>query len=150
MRQLTDGVVCASRSMDGWLGGIQGGFNYQFPASGLEIGIEADYQWADISGNAGFATLDRFGTVRGRLGFAWDRFLVYGTGGWAFEANTEVNFGPGLVASRSLDGFSKFQYRPRQDRQPNRCPSRGLQTARDLHAARSRCVRQFARRRHPA
>jgi outer membrane immunogenic protein len=102
----TDGVFFASRSLDGWLGGIQGGFNYQFPASGFVIGIEADYQWADISGSAGFATVDRFGTVRGHLGFAWDRFMVYGTGGWAFEANTEVNLGLGLGASRSLDGWT--------------------------------------------
>jgi outer membrane immunogenic protein len=30
------------------------------------------------------ASLDWFGTVRGRLGYAFDRFLVYGTGGLAY------------------------------------------------------------------
>ena len=32
--------------------------------------------------------------------------MLYGTGGWAFEANTEVNFGLGLIGSRSLDGWT--------------------------------------------
>ena len=26
-----------------------------------------------------------FGTVRGRVGYAWDRVMVYGTGGYAFD-----------------------------------------------------------------
>ena len=100
----TDGVLLPSSSMDGVFGGLQGGFNYQFPATGFVIGIEADYQWADISTN--FVKIDRFGTVRGRVGYAWDRFMIYGTGGWAFEANTEVNLGLGLIGSRSLDGWT--------------------------------------------
>ncbi|MCV5185543.1 outer membrane beta-barrel protein, partial [Escherichia coli] len=29
-------------------------------------------------------SLDWFGTVRGRLGYAFDRWLVYGTGGFAY------------------------------------------------------------------
>ena len=34
-----------------------------------------------ITGNTG---LDFLGTVRGRVGFAFDRFMVYGTGGFAY------------------------------------------------------------------
>src|SRR5438552_2502923 len=30
------------------------------------------------------ANIDWFGTLRGRLGFAWDRVLIYGTGGLAY------------------------------------------------------------------
>src|SRR5690349_13342446 len=33
--------------------------------------------------------INAFGTVRGRLGYAWDRFLVYGTAGYAW-ANQEM------------------------------------------------------------
>src|SRR6185312_14181518 len=53
----------AHRTIDGhgWLAGGQVGFNYQ------------------IDGR-----LDWFGTVRGRAGVAFDRFLIYATGGAAF------------------------------------------------------------------
>jgi outer membrane immunogenic protein len=38
--------------------------------------------------------LDWFGTVRGRIGYSWDRLLVYGTGGVAFsDAGSDRAFG---------------------------------------------------------
>ncbi len=68
--------------------GAQMGYNYQF--SNLVLGVEGDLNASWISGNrsplAGTATsgsLDWFGTLRGRLGFAADRALIYGTGGYA-------------------------------------------------------------------
>jgi outer membrane immunogenic protein len=122
------GVATGNGSRDGFLGGAQIGFNYQFtPGSGFVVGIEADIQWADLGGrnnnNAffgnGFGTAiptipnapgfgiapgvpnvaffnngafgsgnngngDWFATVRGRVGYAFDRVLVYATGGLAF------------------------------------------------------------------
>jgi outer membrane immunogenic protein len=58
------------------------------------IGLEADAAYTDLSSNlpiaAGLITgnvssrLDYLGTIRGRLGYAYDRFLVYGTGGFAY------------------------------------------------------------------
>jgi outer membrane immunogenic protein len=33
--------------------------------------------------------INYIGTVRGRVGYAWDRFLIYGTGGFAYG---QVNF----------------------------------------------------------
>jgi outer membrane immunogenic protein len=37
--------------------------------------------------------MDFFGTVRGRLGYVFDRTLVYATGGFAFgDVNNTVNF----------------------------------------------------------
>jgi outer membrane immunogenic protein len=69
------------------------GCNYQ--VSSVVLGIEDDMSWTNASGNA--ADIPPFGagtisttsekwldTLRGRVGFAWDRFLVYGTGGAAF------------------------------------------------------------------
>jgi outer membrane immunogenic protein len=110
------GLVPNGFDMSGWLAGGQVGFNYQFPGSGFVIGIEADYQWAGIEGDAtvfpaftvASAELDRFGTVRGRVGFAWDRFMIYGTGGWAFGAHTEVTLGfPFFVTgSATLSGWT--------------------------------------------
>jgi outer membrane immunogenic protein len=93
----------------GWLAGGQVGYNYQFRGWGggnWVFGVEADLQATDLSrannqfnplttlvGGVvpiwavtyrGQAEMDWFGTVRGRLGFAWDRLLVYGTGGAIF------------------------------------------------------------------
>jgi outer membrane immunogenic protein len=96
------GVVTpgARNDSDGFVGGGQVGYNYQI--GNFVIGIEADAQYADLAGNraglttltpavAGFAGavgnrqgIDWFGTVRGRLGYAFDRALVYGTGGFAY------------------------------------------------------------------
>jgi len=43
---------------------------------------------------AGRRNLDWFGTARGRIGYAWDRVLVYGTGGVAFsDSNNNAAFG---------------------------------------------------------
>lgn len=70
---------------DGFAGGIQGGYNWQ--SGQIMLGGEADLSYADI-GFKGFA--DRYdmrwkGSVRGRIGFVFDRFVAYGTGGvsWA-------------------------------------------------------------------
>jgi outer membrane immunogenic protein len=85
-----------SRDHDGLFGGGQLGFNFQF-GGGWVLGIEADMQAASIGGTFGavvpattFGTnkLDAFGTARGRLGYAFDRLLVYGTGGFAAGRNT--------------------------------------------------------------
>jgi outer membrane immunogenic protein len=94
------------RNADGFAGGGQVGFNYQFtPGTGFVVGVEADIQGIDLSRNndsgrtftftgpvpVGFqpvrndvTSLDWFGTVRGRLGYAFDRTLVYATGGFAY------------------------------------------------------------------
>ena len=88
----------ASFDRNGGFGGAQIGYNVQ--RGQLVFGIEADIQGAGIRGSAttsasadngdviatGKATssLDWFGTVRGRLGYAYDRSLFYFTGGLAF------------------------------------------------------------------
>ncbi|MER2280184.1 porin family protein, partial [Methylobacterium brachiatum] len=45
----------------------------------------------------GLSSLDYFGTVRGRLGYAFDRTLVYGTGGFAYGSGS---------ADRSFGGYA--------------------------------------------
>jgi outer membrane immunogenic protein len=83
----------------GFVGGGQLGYNLQLTPNWL-IGIEGDFSGSEIKGSGtytfagspGFAptsqvvsqSLDWLATVRGRLGFVVDRFLVYGTGGVAF------------------------------------------------------------------
>ena len=102
-------------SLDGFVGGGQIGYNVQFtPGSGFVIGVEADAQYVDFGRNRnrflqtpgfgpaaniqfvnpnGLAGLDYFGTVRGRLGYAFDRTLVYGTGGFAYGSGGGRQFG---------------------------------------------------------
>jgi outer membrane immunogenic protein len=83
-------------NVNGVLGGGQIGYNYQFAGTGFVVGLETDFQAADLTGSSagvGFIpsvvntrqTLDWFGTVRGRLGYAiLPNLLVYGTGGFAY------------------------------------------------------------------
>ena len=89
---------------DGFTGGGQIGYNYQFAGSGIVLGLEADADYVDTSQTATFvgispagipafsvfhSSLDFLGTVRGRVGYALDRFLVYGTGGFAYGQVTD-------------------------------------------------------------
>jgi outer membrane immunogenic protein len=92
-------------------GGIHGGGMYQW--GNVVLGIEGTYSWYDLSATSA-ATLnvdrsDSFGstnmaTVVGRVGWAWDRWLVYGQGGWATaktgfrRIQTDTNF---TIASSS-------------------------------------------------
>jgi outer membrane immunogenic protein len=86
-------------NLHGGFGGGQLGYNWQSGA--MVFGIEADIQGAGIRGDRDtthfpgpgpfdFVTvhshgnLNWFGTVRGRIGYAHDRALFYGTGGFAY------------------------------------------------------------------
>jgi opacity protein-like surface antigen len=86
--------------------GVFVGGNYQF--NYFVVGAEADFQWGNLfannQANSGFfppdvtmpvgtfpggpftitTTIKEFGSVRGRVGLAFDRFLIYGTAGWAW------------------------------------------------------------------
>ena len=82
------GAVDAAFGSNGWFGGAQAGYNWQ--RGNLVLGIEADIQGGDIKGSATTAgpttaenSLDWFGTVRGRVGYAVGSALLYGTGGFA-------------------------------------------------------------------
>jgi outer membrane immunogenic protein len=73
----------------GFVGGGQIGYNWQTGA--IVFGAEADIQYADLGGKHSFAPFwnggsngNYFGTVRGRVGFAFDRALIYATGGLAY------------------------------------------------------------------
>ena len=72
--------------LDGFVGGGQVGYNYQMGQ--FVVGLEADLQAADLSSgnNLGLVRVktDYFGTVRARVGVAFDRFMPYITGGWAY------------------------------------------------------------------
>jgi outer membrane immunogenic protein len=92
---------------DGFVGGGQIGYNWQGVGSPLVLGIEADIQGADMESSATVAGItasgrvNAFGTVRARLGYAWDRFMLYGTGGWAYTRSSISLAGPGGSISDS-------------------------------------------------
>jgi outer membrane immunogenic protein len=76
-------------------GGFGGGtLGYNWQTGQLVLGVEADAAWANINATAGvpgFVTVSTksndIGTVRGRIGYAVDQFLFYGTGGYAWFDN---------------------------------------------------------------
>jgi outer membrane immunogenic protein len=82
----------ATIDKDGIAGGLYGGYNYQVMPN-VVIGAEGDITWADLQGSRNIggrhykARTDWDGTIRARAGAAFDRFLVYGTGGIAFADN---------------------------------------------------------------
>jgi outer membrane immunogenic protein len=93
-----DNGVFTSETKSGCFGGGQVGYIYQF-SNNVVIGLEADAAWANIGSsflwnqgngddiNLWSSKLDSFGTVRARLGYAFDRWLPYITGGWAWGHN---------------------------------------------------------------
>jgi outer membrane immunogenic protein len=91
-----------SANSTGFSGGGQAGYNYQFPGSNFLVGIEADFQGSTLqgtydnyqaNGEAGWqdaSKVDWWGTVRGRVGYAFGGFLPYATGGLAY-GHVETN-----------------------------------------------------------
>jgi outer membrane immunogenic protein len=68
----------------GVMGGGQVGYNWQI--NQLVFGIEADISGIDISASTAPNSFneDWMATVRGRAGYAWDRYLAYATLGVGF------------------------------------------------------------------
>ena len=82
----------ASAEDGAYFSGVQAGYNVQFGS--FVIGVEADISYTDVEsfeevrgvGNTRSffrQDIDFFGTVRGRVGVAFDNILLYGTGGLA-------------------------------------------------------------------
>jgi outer membrane immunogenic protein len=97
-----------------FVGGGQVGCDYQF-ASNWVVGIAGDFSWANIEGqtndpffNGKFgnplplsAKTNFLGSVTGRVGYAWDHYLLYVKGGaaWAHDkyAVTNLAFFNGFI-----------------------------------------------------
>ena len=79
---------------DGVLGGILAGYNLQHDR--LVFGLEGDISFGDVGGRTTLAGVsnprletDFIATIRTRLGYAWDRVLVFGQVGIGF-ADVEI------------------------------------------------------------
>src|SRR5215471_13257001 len=86
-----DGELDADAGVKGWLGGLQGGYNYQF--NWLVVGVEGDFSWSGASGNFSCfpfgdqvcsAQPEWLGSVAARLGLAYGPALFYVKGGGAW------------------------------------------------------------------
>ena len=105
------GLFNLSTDANGFLGGGQVGFNYQIGQ--FVLGAEGDFSWTGINGGStltgggvpapgrSFNTdVNWVSTVTGRLGLAFDRWLVYAKGGvaWAEDKfSTDLYTFPGAV-----------------------------------------------------
>jgi outer membrane immunogenic protein len=84
------GVANFKSDRDGFIGGAQAGYNWQFGQ--FVVGAETDIQYTDLKkrswdvfGNTTRLDTSYLGTVRARLGFVpMDRALLYVTGGLAY------------------------------------------------------------------
>ncbi len=112
----------------GGFGGGQVGYNLQ--SGSFVYGVESDFQGASISsGLAGLSannkaftsneSIDWFGTVRGRLGWAFGPALLYGTGGFAYgNVNQRATLGNDILGSNgtqtgyAVGGGIEYKFTP--------------------------------------
>lgn len=113
-----DNGVCGpdfpTNKFEGGMAGITAGYNKQYGK--VVVGIEVDWSWGDVSDSAGstgsfncgsgpcITELKSLGTVRARLGYAFDRVLPYVTAGVAFS-DYHVGITP-FVADHSVTSFT--------------------------------------------
>jgi outer membrane immunogenic protein len=112
----TLGSTFGTTTNTSFLGGGQVGVNYEF-GGGVVIGAEAMFDWIPntsntinvtgagaAAGSTAAATINNrwLTTVTGRLGYAWDRVLLYGKGGWAFVGANS----PGITVNGAPATFS--------------------------------------------
>ena len=116
-------------------GGLVGGtlgYNWQAPGSAWVFGIEGDADWTDIKKGftnaacpTGCQTKNNWlATVRGRVGYAWDRVMPYLTGGLAVgdihanqgsfagasDTNAGWTAGAGVEAAIAANWTAKLEY----------------------------------------
>ena len=115
------GPVCGDKYSASGIGGIFGGYvgyNWQL-APNWVFGIEADISGTAVKGDTTFTNPDNdltqvveskltaLGTVRGRIGYAFDRALLYATGGWAYGKvqNHAIRLGGSPDKDVTTDGW---------------------------------------------
>jgi len=101
-----------------FLGGVQGGFDYQF-APNWVFGAEAQYSWlANNTNGLAFpggvlltSNNNQLGSVTGRLGYTWGPALLYAKGGYAWRDNPNIGVTTGgFPTAFTTDGNHKDGY----------------------------------------
>jgi len=84
------GTDLGSHTGSGAIGDVRGNCSYQIGS--FVIGLEGAYGWSSAAGSSvsalsgaltDEARIRKLGSITGRVGYAWDRFLVYAKGGGA-------------------------------------------------------------------
>ena len=102
------------------VGALSGGFaggtaGYNWQTGAIVLGLEADAAWSDIGASGGIPGLvtvndkiNDLGTFRGRAGVAFNQFLFYGTGGFAWADNklSATVLGANFSQSQVLTGWT--------------------------------------------
>jgi outer membrane immunogenic protein len=110
-----NGAGTGSLNTSGAVVGGTIGYNWQFNQT--VFGLEGDADWSSIRGSASctFGSCetrnDYLATVRGRLGYAFDRFMPYVTGGLAIgnvKANSPVSSTDNTRAGWTVGGGLEF------------------------------------------
>ena len=90
-----NGLATGNNSNGRFLGGLQGGADYQFAPSWV-LGLQAQYSWLSGSVGAVFPGVYAYnnnqrglGSVTGRVGYTWGPGLLYVKGGYAYSDNNE-------------------------------------------------------------
>jgi len=123
--------LAISNSPSGGMFGLTAGYNWQGMGSPWVFGLEGDVGWTNFSDSVacpvgvGCETKNNWlGTIRGRFGYAFDRFLPYVTGGVAFgdidvnrtgftgvsDTNVGWTVGVGLEAAIAGNWTAKVEY----------------------------------------
>ncbi len=98
---------------DGFLGGGLAGYNFQVSPN-VVLGVEGDITGTNRKSNSWDSSL------RGRVGYAYDRYLFYGTGGLAFgdiknggasTTKTGWTLGAGIEAALTSNLTGRLEYR---------------------------------------
>jgi outer membrane immunogenic protein len=111
------GFAQSSVNINSWLAGAQVGCNYQMGA--VVLGLQGDYDWSNGSSSAADASfgpgavvdqtnIKSLASVTGRVGYAWDRFMLYGKGGgaWVQDNYTATAVGFASTASETRTGWT--------------------------------------------
>ena len=84
---------------------------------GLVGGLEADAAYTDLRGQGDYigttgldsnfrSRMDFLGTVRGRIGIAFDRLLIFGTGGFAYGGTSNATNLFNAVGANTFSGYN--------------------------------------------
>ena len=101
-----NGFAVANSPSGGMIGGTAG-YNWQGMGNPWVFGLEGDIDWTNIKDSSACGAVNCqtknnwLGTVRGRVGYAFDRFLPYFTGGLAI-GDVEANI-TGLSGSKDTN-----------------------------------------------